>query len=143
MTLIKYNPNYRRIVPGSFNSLFDKFFYDTLEDSSVNRFLPQANVLESEKYYEIHLAVPGMKKDAFNIKVEDGRLFIEGERNVNFGDNLTVHRQEINYGTFQRVFHVPEDANQNKISASYSDGILNIQIQKDVKKTLKQKIEVK
>jgi len=143
MTLIKYNPNYRRTVPGSYNSLFDKFFYDTLEDSSVNRFLPQANVLESEKHYEIHLAVPGMKKDQFNIKVEDGKLFIEGERNVEFQKNLTVHRQEINYGAFKRIFHVPEDADQNKISASYADGILSLQIQKDVKKTLKHKIEVK
>ena len=47
MTLIKYSPNQRSVSRDPFLNLFDKFFYDTLEDSSVRRFLPQANILES------------------------------------------------------------------------------------------------
>jgi len=143
MTLIKYNPNHRTAASDPFLNLFDKFFYDTLEDSSVSRFLPQANILEAEKYYEVQMAIPGMKKSAFNIEVEDGKLQISGERNVENQEGVTVHHQEIANGTFKRIFQVPEDADQNNISASYADGILKVQIRKDEKKTLKHKIEVK
>jgi len=114
-----------------------------LEDSSVDRFLPSANILETEKAYEVQLAVPGMKKDNFNIDLEDGKLFISGERNFNTSEGTTVHHQEILQGNFKRTFHLPEDADTKKISASYIDGILYIEILKDVKKVLKQKISVK
>lgn len=143
MTLVKYNPYVRRHFPGSFVSLFDKFFYDQLEDSSVDRFLPSANILEREKTYEIQLAVPGMKKENFSIDLEDGNLNISGERNFEFPEGTNVHNQEILQGSFKRVFHLPEDADQKNISASYIDGILKIEVAKDVKKVLKQKISVK
>ena len=143
MTLIKYNPTRRGLVRDPFVSLFDKFFYDTLEDSSVNRFLPNANILETEKYYEVHVAAPGLKKEDFNINLEDGKLIISGERNNMEAEGVTVHRQEIMYGSFSRVFQLPEDVDLNKISATYNEGILQIEIPKDVKKVVKQKITVK
>jgi HSP20 family protein len=122
--------------------LFDKFFYDQLEDSSVDRFLPSANILERENSYEVHLSVPGMKKENFTIDLEDGKLLISGERNFETPEGTTVHKQEILEGSFKRVFHLPEDADQKKISASYVDGILRIEVPKDVKKVVKQKISV-
>ena len=143
MTLIKFNPYLRNRYPGSFVNLFDKFFYDSLEDSSVNRFLPNANILETDKTYEVQMEVPGIRKENFNIDLEDGKLIITGERNFDTHEGTTVHQQEILQGNFKRVFHLPEDADQKKISASYTDGILNIEILKDVKKVLKQKISVK
>ena len=143
MTLIKYNPYVRNRYPGSFVNLFDKFFYDRLEDSSADRFLPSANILETEKAYEVQLAVPGMKKEAFNIDLEDGKLFISGERHFENAEGTTVHQNEIHQGSFKRVFHLPEDADQKKISANYENGILKIEVVKDVKKVLKQKISVK
>ena len=143
MTLIKYNPYVRNRYPGSYVNLFDKFFYDRLEDSSADRFLPSANILETEKSYEVHLAVPGMKKEDFNIDLEDGKLFISGERNFETGEGVTIHQNEIHQGNFKRVFHLPEDADLKKISAGYENGILNIDVAKDVKKVLKQKISVK
>jgi HSP20 family protein len=143
MALIKYNPVYRDHVPGTFSSLFDKFFYDNLEDSSVRRFLPSADVLENEKSYVVNLTVPGMSKSDFEIDLEDGKLFITGERKFESEENTTYHRKEIQYGSFKRVFHLPEDADQKGISAAYNDGILSVTIKKDAKKVLKQKIEVK
>jgi HSP20 family protein len=143
MTLIKYNPYVRNRYPGSFVNLFDKFFYDKLEDSSADRFLPGANILETEKAYEVQLAVPGMNKEDFHIDLEDGKLYISGERKFETNEGTTVHQQEILHGNFKRVFHLPEDADNKKISASYIDGILKIEVLKDVKKVFKQKIDVK
>lgn len=143
MALIKYNPVYRDHVPGTSTSLFDKFFYDNLEDSSVKRFLPSADVLENEKNYMVNLSVPGLSKSDFEIDLEDGKLFITGERKFEEVEGVNYHRQEIQYGSFKREFHLPEDADQKGISANYNNGILSIEIKKDAKKIIKQKIEVK
>ena len=143
MTLIKYNPQKRGLVRDSYVNLFDKFFYDTLEDSSVNRFLPKSNILENEKNYQLQIAVPGLKKEDFNINLEDGRLIISGERNGVDAEGVTLHRQEISFGEFRREFQLPEDIDSGKISASYNEGLLSIDIPKDVKKVIKQKIAVK
>ncbi|MFC2124320.1 Hsp20/alpha crystallin family protein [Bacteroidota bacterium] len=143
MAIIKYNPVLRDRVPGTFPSLFDKFFYDNLEDSSVKRFLPSADILENEKAYVVNLSVPGLNKSDFEIDLEDGKLIITGERKFEEVEGINYHRQEIQYGSFKRVFHLPEDADKNGISANYKNGILTISIKKDEKKILKQKIEVK
>ena len=143
MAIIKYNPVYRDHVPGTFPSLFNKFFYDNLEDSSIKRFLPSADVLENENNYMVNLSVPGMSKSDFEIDLEDGKLFITGERKFEEVEGVNYHRQEIQYGAFKRVFHLPEDADKNGVSANYKNGILAIVIKKDEKKVLKQKIEVK
>ena len=143
MAIIKYNPVYRDHVQGTFPSLFNKFFYDNLEDSSIKRFLPTADVLENEKTYMVNISVPGLNKSDFEIDLEDGKLFITGERKLEEVEGVNYHRQEIQYGTFKRVFHLPEDADKNGVSANYKNGILSIVIKKDEKKVLKQKIEVK
>ena len=143
MAITKYNPVYRDHVPGTFPSLFNKFFYDNLEDSSVKRFLPPADVFENEKSYVVNLAVPGLSKSDFDIDLEDGKLLISGERKFEEVEGVTYYRQEIQNGAFKRVFHLPEDAEQNGIGASYKNGLLTLTIKKDEKKILKQRIEVK
>jgi HSP20 family protein len=84
-----------------------------------------------------------MNKEDFHIDLEDGKLYISGERKFETNEGTTVHQQEILHGNFKRVFHLPEDADNKKISASYIDGILKIEVLKDVKKVFKQKIDVK
>lgn len=143
MTLIKYKPDHKKETAGVFDNLFDKFFYDAFEDSSVRRFIPDTDVLESEKNYEILLAVPGMKKDAFSIDVEEGKLHIKGERKSEIDEKVTVHQRGIGYGAFERIFHLPDNVDQNNIAAAYEDGILKVRLPKDEKKIQKYKITVK
>ncbi|MBF9141740.1 Hsp20/alpha crystallin family protein [Hymenobacter properus] len=43
-------------------------------------FTPAADILETAEGFELHLALPGLKKDAINIEFHDGQLVISGER---------------------------------------------------------------
>jgi len=43
-------------------------------------FTPAADILESANGFELHLALPGLKKEAINIEFHDGQLVISGER---------------------------------------------------------------
>ncbi|MBF9219586.1 Hsp20/alpha crystallin family protein [Hymenobacter ruricola] len=43
-------------------------------------FVPAADILETAEGFELHLALPGFRKEAINIEFHDGQLVISGER---------------------------------------------------------------
>jgi HSP20 family protein len=145
MNLIRYNSSLNDFVPTSFSNLIDRFFNESVTRSggSAYSFVPRVDILEEEKAFEIHVAVPGMKKDDFKIDLKDNFLTISGERKLNKErkeDNF--YSFETQYGTFSRSFSLPENVDANKITAKYVDGILEVTVPKDEKKTLKTTIKV-
>ncbi|MDH5381070.1 MAG: Hsp20/alpha crystallin family protein [Cyclobacteriaceae bacterium] len=142
MTLVRYNP-LDEFVPTSWNSILDSFFTGE-EKSSVRQFSPKVDIAENKDNFEIHLAVPGMKKDDFNVEIKDKTLTISGERKWNDEQkDKNFHRVETQYGSFRRSFNLPDNVNTEKIVASYNDGILEIDIPKDAKKELVTTIKIK
>jgi HSP20 family protein len=99
--------------------------------------------VEAEKAFEIHVAVPGMNKEDFKLDLNDSLLTISGERKFTKEkkDN-SFHSIETQYGSFSRSFTLPENVDANNISAKYVNGILEITVPKDEKKTLKTTIKV-
>ena len=145
MNLIRYNSALNNYEPTSFSTLIDRFFNDSLARSggSSYSFVPRVDILEEDKTFEIHLAVPGMSKDDFKIDLNDNYLTISGERKISREKKENKFQSvEIQYGTFSRSFTLPENVNANAISAKYVNGILEVSIPKDEKKTLKTTIKV-
>lgn len=145
MSLARYNPAHNYYAPTSFSNLIDRFFNDSLARSggSAYSFVPRVDILEEEKSFEIHVAVPGMSKDDFKIDLNDNHLIISGERkNSREKKDGNFQSVEIQYGTFSRSFTLPENVDANGISAKYVNGILELSIPKDEKKTLKTTIKV-
>ena len=145
MNLIRYNSALNNYEPTSFSTLIDRFFNDSLARSggSSYSFVPRVDILEEDKAFEIHLAVPGMSKDDFKIDLNDNYLTISGERKVSREKKEDKFQSiEIQYGTFSRSFTLPENVNANAISAKYVNGILEVSVPKDEKKTLKTTIKV-
>ena len=146
MTLVKNNAELNGFIPTSFTDIIDNFFKDSVgnNNSKVLKFFPKVDVAEDELKYEIHLAIPGMKKEEFKIDLVDGKLLISGERKFEKSEeSKKYHTLETQYGAFQRAFYLPEKANVEAIEASYVDGILLITIPKDEKKIAKATIQVK
>jgi HSP20 family protein len=143
MTIIKKNADVREFIPGSFNHLFDNFFSEIAARPRVNKFFPSANVVESEKGYEIFASIPGLNKEDIKIDLQDGKLSISGERKFEKDETKKFHSIEIAPGEFFRAFYLPEDAANEGIGAEYKDGILKINVPKDEKRTYKSTIEVK
>ena len=133
MTLIKTN---RDLFP-SFSNLFDDYFNTELGDwrrnnfSMTNTTLPKVNILEDDNRFVVEMAAPGMKKDDFNINLDQNLLSISSEKKVdNKEKNAKYSKQEFAYQSFQRCFTLPEGADGEKISASYKNGILEVYIHK-------------
>ena len=77
MATILYN-NHRPATRSTraFNSVLNELLRDTLASYQGARksFVPQADILESEAGFELHLALPGVSKDAVTIDFQEGNL---------------------------------------------------------------------
>ncbi len=141
MSIIRYNPS--DFAPTSFSTLIDQFFNESLSRSGGSRFVPKVDIAENEKSYELQIAVPGLTKDDFKIELNDGLLTVSGERKfTNEKKDKKFHSIETQYGSFVRTFNLPEHVDGEKINAVYNNGILEVTIPKDEKKTAKQTIKV-
>ena len=136
MNLIKYRPNmlFNTFFDDSFGSIPRQFYFG---------FEPKVDVTESEKDYTISFELPGVKKDAVKISLENGLLTVEGEKKYFEEDNSSGSwRQERRYGAFKRSYRLGDGVDQKKISAEFSDGILDIKVSKN-KDSVRKEIEIK
>ena len=145
MSIVRYNSTLNDYVPTAFSQLVDRFFNESMSRAggAAYSFVPKVDIVETEKAFELHLAVPGMNKEDFKIDVNDTYLTISGERKFTHEKSDNHFRSyETQYGSFGRSFSLPEQVDANKISAKYNNGILEVVIPKDEKKTLKTTIKV-
>ena len=120
----------------------DEFFNEAVATRNTG-FTPDINISETETKLRIEVEIPGMKKEDINIGIENGALTISGERkNRNEEEGRKFHRVETHYGSFERSFQLPDSVDDESIEATYSDGILQIDIDKKEEKVKKQ-IEIK
>lgn len=116
----------------------DEFFNDALSARRDN-FVPSIDISETEDQFLISAELPGMKKEDITISLENGRLSISGERNIKSEENgKKYHRVETSYGSFERSFQLPDNVDEESISASYENGLLDISIQKNEQEVKKQ-----
>lgn len=145
MSIIRYNSTLNDFVPTTFSNLVDRFFNQSIsrDGGSAYSFVPRVDIVETEKGFEIILAVPGMNKEDFAIDLNENLLTISGERKFTRDQKeAEYHTIENQYGKFSRTFSLPENVDADKINASYKNGMLEISVPKDEKKALKTTIKV-
>ena len=131
-------------MPDVFNDFFDTDFMPR-----ANATAPAINVKETEKEYTVEVAAPGMKKEDFNINLDDdGNLVIKMEKKDEKKDeNKKEHylRREFAYSKFEQTLLLPDDVDKEKIGAGVNDGVLTVSLPKIEKNTVKtaRQIEVK
>ena len=140
MSLIKWRkPN--EMFP-AFNSMMNDFFRD--DDFFDHRFrmmkTPAINVLETDEAFKLEVAAPGMKKDDFKLEVNNGYLIISVETKFEKEETEDLYtRKEFNFSTFKRSFWLPEGVKEDKIKATYKEGMLYVNLPKAVVKKVEPK----
>lgn len=106
-------------------------FFPT-EFNRSSRSLPAVNISEDDKGFNIDVVAPGFKKEDFKINVDDDILTISAETKseTTEGDKKQYSRREYSYSSFTRSFRLPDNAKDDSISATYTDGILKLLVPK-------------
>lgn len=132
-------------LPNAFNDFFGNEWM-----LKANATAPSINVVEDDKNFIVELAAPGMTKEDFEIHLdENGDLVINMEKKVENKEqdnkNRKYLRREFSYTKYQQTLALPENVKKEEISANVKDGILNINIPKQLEepKALHRNIEVK
>ncbi len=144
MTLVKFNKNGNTALMPGFNDVFESIFNDTFfNDRTVTR-VPAVNISESENHYHVELAAPGLKKENFKLNLERNSLSISVEQTAEEQDQKNYSKREYSYSSFVRSFTLPDSADHSQIEATYTDGILRIDIAKlEEAKAVRRQIEIK
>src|SRR6266704_1535947 len=92
---------------------------------------PLVDITEVDHEYLFKADLPEMKKDDVKVTIENGILYISGERRAEKEEKKRkFHRLERFFGTFERTFTVPEDADPTKVAAEFRDGVLQFHLPK-------------
>jgi len=128
--LAKVNPRRRNAF---FPAHFDAFFNEVAKNNTFVNQKPAVNVSETDEQFMLEIAVPGLKKEDINLKIEKETLVISAtkeEKTEETKDNYT--RREFNFSNFERRFQLNETVDVENIKANFADGILNIVLPKVV-----------
>ena len=104
-------------------SAFDLFEHLEQELARVER-VPAAEIRETDEAFLLTLELPGIPRNAIEIKATDRRLVVTAERKAPAEkDGL---RSEFRYGTWSRSFSFGKGINPEKLEAHHRDGLLAI-----------------
>jgi HSP20 family protein len=144
MTLVKFN----RMNPAV--NFFDEILHKNFNQIVGNDNLwssPAVNVYESEQYYQLEIAAPGLNKEDFKIELEKNKLNVTVEKQKQAESETqkgTYSRREFGYFAFNRSFTLPENIDIEAIIGNYENGILILEIPKsEIKKPDVKTIEIK
>jgi HSP20 family protein len=135
MLVTRYNPSLQmREFRRGFdllNSMLDDFAVSAENDSFRSDFTPAINTREGEFAYHVEVDLPGMKKEDIDIRVEDNKLVISGERKIKEEiKEENYYKIESAFGSFSRSFSLPEEVDIENIHAESKDGVLEVVIPK-------------
>ena len=123
------------------DSWFNDNFFNTSLMPHMNATAPAVNVKESATAYTMEVAAPGLKKDMVKMNIDkDGYLNVSIESKDEKKEEHYL-RREFSYSSYSQSYALPEDADQEKISAEVSDGVLKIEIPKTAKEEKKDDVK--
>ncbi len=131
MSLVKFNqyPTFTDLLEN-----IERNFLGRVDETSGD--IPAVNIKEEKDKFTLEMAAPGMKKDDFQINLDNYQLTISSEKKEEKkekDDNYT--RREFVYSSFSRSFTLPKSIDIEKIKADYKNGILSIILPKKEEET--------
>ena len=132
MTLIKWQPKPMNVfddMDTMIHSFFNTDWNFPVRDT--RNWSPAVDVKETDNSFVLTSDIPGLTKKDIKVNVANGKLSISGERTYETDqENDNYHYRERRFGTFDRSFKLPDTVDEEKISASFKNGILIVALPK-------------
>jgi HSP20 family protein len=120
-----------------FRTQLDTLFEDWFGRSMGGTLAPRVDVSETTQEVTLTVELPGVEEKDIDVSLSGKQLTIKGEKKSEHeatddkGEGGRVfHRVERSFGAFQRTMTIPFDAEPDKVSAEFKDGVLRIRLPK-------------
>jgi HSP20 family protein len=124
------------------NKIFENFHKQFFNDMKVPQipinmdsgfsFSVKTDVIDKGDHYEIKADLPGVEEKAIHVNVKDNVLSIEAKTQKSKEDKKDnkIIKQERFEGSFYRAMTLPSNADSSKMTTSYKNGVLIVNIPK-------------
>ena len=93
--------------------------------------MPDVDMKEDDKAITVSAELPGMDQKDIELTLRDGLMTLKGEKkSEKTSDTESAHVTERRYGSFRRSFRLPDNIDEDKISAAFDKGVLKVEIPK-------------
>jgi HSP20 family protein len=140
----------------AFETQMRRYFDDFFEGFDLGPFgklsagheggLPKVDVAETNDAVHVTADLPGLAENEIDVTLADGHLVIRGEKHAEKeekDESKNYHRIERSYGSFHRSIALPAEVDDQKVDASFKNGVLTVVLPKVAKAASGKKIEVK
>ena len=135
MALIRWDP-FREM--SALQERMNRLFSDVRAQAPVRgeeivqgAWIPAVDIFETNEAIVLKAELPGITAQDVSVEVKDNTLTLKGEKKFEKEvKEENYHRVERSYGSFQRAFTLPGTIHQEKVTAKFKDGILEITLPK-------------
>ena len=122
MSLIRWSPMW-----DPFTEIDESFNRLPAVNSALKAFTPAVDVYETDKAVVVETPLAGFNPEDVKVSVENGVLTLQGENKKEHEiEEKNYYRKEVRSGAFYRQIALPTAVEENKVEASFEDGILKI-----------------
>ena len=121
------------------DALFDGVFGSRDDVAPVADWTPRVETFVTDDKLVVRADLPGVDPKEVDISLEGNVLTVRGERKAEKED---ASYREVSYGRFERRVRVPNGTDAEKISAKYTNGVLEVSVPLPKPVTRKVPVEV-
>ena len=129
---IRFGDNFPELRPEIEKTIEDMFqAMGPVFKISDRSWKPQIDMFETPEEVIIIAEIAGVGKENLEVEINSKAVRIYGRREVMpRADGAKYRLAEIQYGSFERILFLPAQIDPEVVSASYSNGLLNIRMAK-------------
>jgi HSP20 family protein len=129
--MLRWSPTRQFHFHHGVDDLFGRFFDGATNEVAQRAasWLPAAEGWIEDGAYVIQIALAGVDPKGVKVSLMDNVLTVKGERKADHdtaGKDYFV--REVEYGTFQRSFTLPEGVDADQVEAKYANGMLEMRV---------------
>ena len=122
--------NDKNLTTGTGTGAKDVALQGTAREKDTRAVLPRVDVLEDAGGITLLADLPGVPKEALDLKIDGDTLLIEGEVTSTTPQQLQSVYAEVRVPRYRRAFTLSRELDTARIEASMKDGVLNLRIPK-------------
>ena len=114
-----------------FDDLHERFasLMQSALGAGVDRWVPSADVEETDDAYSVELELPGVARDDVDVQLDDRVLSVTGELREKERRGL-LHGRSRRVGKFSYSVTLPDDLDEEHVEAQLKDGVLTVRVPK-------------